>query len=125
MKEFESGDTWRLKNDVEDALLTVIDIAAAVKDVREGKEGGKTLRRRKRRMLYKLERMAASTVDALKATERFDKLAVTFHSSEENQKMKSAMADLFYTMRAALVEMERILIRDKKVKGEYIDKEQS
>lgn len=106
MRELESSpDTWRLKNDAEDALLTVIDLAAAVHDVRNGngKEGASTLRKRKRRVIYKLEKISRSINEGLDAVRRFERLAVTF---DERLEMKSRVDDLFFAMRTALVEME-------------------
>ena len=112
MKEFEnSPDTWRLKNDVEDAILGVIDMADAVQDIRVGKEGGRfTLRRRKRSVVQKLEKMVTSTVEALDGVRRFDRLGIPFHSMDERLDMRRAVGELFVTMMAVLVEMEKRLI---------------
>jgi DNA invertase Pin-like site-specific DNA recombinase len=77
-------------------------------------------------VVYKLDRMFRSTVDALETTKQFDKWNVSFHSIEESLDTKSAMGKFFFTLTAALAEMEREIIgertRDvlqrKKVNGE-------
>ena len=79
-------------------------------------------------VVYKLDRMFRSTVDALETTRRFDKLGISFHSIEETLDTKSAMGNFFFTLTAALAEMERRLIgertqvalRHKKGKGERV-----
>ena len=78
-------------------------------------------------IVYKLDRMFRSTVDALETTKQFDKLNVSFHSIEETIDTKSAMGKFFFTLTAALAEMEREIIgertRDvlqrKKANGEF------
>ena len=62
---------------------------------------------------YKLDRMFRSTVDALETTQKFDKWAVSFHSIQENLDTKSAMGRFFFTLIAALAEMERGIIGER------------
>lgn len=77
-------------------------------------------------MVYKLDRMFRSTVDALETTKRFDKLGVSFHSIQETLDTRSAMGRFFFTLTAGLAEMERGIISErtraalqhKKAKGE-------
>ena len=64
-------------------------------------------------VVYKLDRMFRSTVDALETTKQFDKLNVSFHSIEETIDTKSAMGKFFFTLTAALVEMEREIIGER------------
>jgi hypothetical protein len=64
------------------------------------------LRKRKRRVVFKLEKITRSINDGLDAVRRFEKLAVPF---DERLEMKSRVDDLFFSMRTALVEMERRL----------------
>lgn len=64
-------------------------------------------------VVYKLDRMFRSTVDALETTERFDKQGIAFHSIEETIDTKSAMGRFFFTLTAALAEMERGIIGER------------
>jgi site-specific DNA recombinase len=64
-------------------------------------------------VVYKLDRMFRSTVDALETTRLFDKLNVSFHSIEETIYTKSAMGKFFFTLTAALAEMEREIIGER------------
>jgi site-specific DNA recombinase len=64
-------------------------------------------------VVYKLDRMFRSTVDALETTRRFEELGVAFHSIEETIDTKSAMGRFFFTLIAALAEMERGLIGER------------
>jgi len=64
-------------------------------------------------VVYKLDRMFRSTVDALEITKRFDKLGVSFHSIEETLDTQSALGNFFFTLTAALAEMERRLIGER------------
>lgn len=110
MKEFEtSPDTWRLKNGAEDSVLAVIDLADAVHDVANSKEHRSAVRKRKRAVVYKLERMVRSASDALDAVRRFERLGVPFHSFDEQVDMRIAVDDLFFAMRQVLIEMEKRL----------------
>jgi DNA invertase Pin-like site-specific DNA recombinase len=64
-------------------------------------------------VVYKLDRMFRSTVDALETTKKFDKWNVSFHSIEETIDTKSAMGKFFFTLTAALAEMEREIIGER------------
>ncbi len=60
-------------------------------------------------VVYKLDRIFRSTVDALETTKMFDKWGVSLHGLEENLDSKSAMGRFFFTLTAAL-EVGRSLI---------------
>ena len=62
---------------------------------------------------YKLGRMFRSTVDALETTKDFDKWGVAFHSIQESLDTQSAMGRFFFTLTAALAEMERGIISER------------
>ncbi|MGD9246122.1 MAG: recombinase family protein [Desulfobacterales bacterium] len=64
-------------------------------------------------VVYKLDRMFRSTSDALLTTKQFDKWGVSFHSISENLDTKSAMGKFFFTLTAALAEMEREIIGER------------
>jgi site-specific DNA recombinase len=64
-------------------------------------------------IVYKLDRMFRSTVDALETTSQFDKWGVSFHSIQEALDTKSAMGKFFFTLTAALAEMEREIIGER------------
>jgi DNA invertase Pin-like site-specific DNA recombinase len=64
-------------------------------------------------VVYKLDRMFRSTVDALETTKKFDKQGVAFHSIEETIDTKSAMGRFFFTLTAALAELERGIIGER------------
>ena len=64
-------------------------------------------------VVYKLDRMFRSTVDALETTKRFDKQGIAFHSIEETLDTQSAMGRFFFTLIAALAEMERGIIGER------------
>ncbi|CAB5079322.1 hypothetical protein D3OALGA1CA_2404 [Olavius algarvensis associated proteobacterium Delta 3] len=64
-------------------------------------------------VVYKLDRMFRSTVDALETTELFDKWDVSFHSIDETLDTKSAMGKFYFTLTAALAEMERGIIGER------------
>ena len=64
-------------------------------------------------VVYKLDRIFRSTVDALETTKMFDKWGVSFHSIEETLDMLSAMGRFFFTLTAALAEMERQIIGER------------
>ena len=64
-------------------------------------------------VVYKLDRIFRSTVDALETTKAFDKWGVSFHSIEETLDTRSAMGRFFFTLTAALAEMERGLIGER------------
>lgn len=79
-------------------------------------------------VVYKLDRMFRSTIDALETTRSFDESGISFHSIEETLNTKNAVGAFFFTLLAALAEMERRLIgertqvalRHKKAKGERV-----
>ena len=64
-------------------------------------------------IVYKLDRIFRSTVDALETTKIFDKWGVSFHSIEETLDTESAMGRFFFTLTAALAEMERRIIGER------------
>lgn len=64
-------------------------------------------------VVYKLDRIFRSTVDALETTKLFDKWQVSFHSIQETLDTQSAMGRFFFTLTAALAEMERRLIGER------------
>jgi len=64
-------------------------------------------------VVYKLDRIFRSTVDALETTKLFDKWGVSFHSIEETLDTQSAMGRFFFTLTAALAEMERRIIGER------------
>jgi len=61
----------------------------------------------------KLDRMFRSTEDALQTTRRFDKWGVSFHSIQETLDTQSAMGRFFFTLTAALAEMERGIVAER------------
>jgi len=77
-------------------------------------------------VVYKLDRMFRSTVDALETTRKFDKWGISFHSIVETIDTKSAMGRFFFTLIAGIAEMERGItgertraaLQHKKAKGE-------
>jgi len=64
-------------------------------------------------IVYKLDRMFRSTVDALETTKLFAKWGVSFHSIHETLDTQSAMGKFFFTLTAALAEMERGIIAER------------
>jgi site-specific DNA recombinase len=64
-------------------------------------------------VVYKLDRIFRSTIDALETTKLFEKWGVSFHSIEETLDTMSAMGRFFFTLTAALAEMERRLIGER------------
>jgi len=64
-------------------------------------------------VVYKLDRFFRSTMDALETTKTFEKWGVSFHSIEETLDTRSAMGRFFFTLTAALAEMERRLIGER------------
>ncbi len=64
-------------------------------------------------IVYKLDRMFRSTVDALETTSLFDKWEVGFHSIMETLDTQSAMGKFFFTLTAALAEMERGIVGER------------
>lgn len=66
-------------------------------------------------IIFKLDRMFRNTVDALKTSEELDTLGVALHSINENLDTKSAMGKFFFTLTAALAEMERNIVSERTV----------
>ena len=64
-------------------------------------------------VVYKLDPIFRSTVDPLETTKAFDKWGVSFHSIQETLDTRSAMGRFFFTLTAALAEMERRLIGER------------
>lgn len=64
-------------------------------------------------VIYKLDRMFRNTMDALKIAESLDKRGVALHSITERLDTKSAMGRFFFTLAAALAEMERGQISER------------
>jgi site-specific DNA recombinase len=64
-------------------------------------------------VVYKLDRIFRSTTDALETTKAFETWGVSFHSIEETLDTRTAMGRFFFTLPAALAEMERRLIGER------------
>lgn len=64
-------------------------------------------------IIAKLDRMFRNTVDALETSEALNKRGVALHSIEESLDTQSAIGVFFFTMLAALAEMERKLIGER------------
>lgn len=64
-------------------------------------------------VVYKLDRIFRSIVDALETTKLFDRQGISFHSIQETLDTKSAMGRFFFTLTAALGEMERKIIGER------------
>lgn len=99
-----------LREVIEDAGISAKNLR------REGVQKVLRLARRKEIdavVVYKLDRIFRSTVDALETTKAFDKWGVSFHSIEETLDTRSAMGRFFFTLTAALAEMERRLIGER------------
>ena len=64
-------------------------------------------------VVYKLDRIFRSTTDALETTKMFERHGVSFHSIEESLDTQSAMGRFFFTLTAALAEMERRIIGER------------
>jgi len=62
---------------------------------------------------YKLDRMFRSTVDALETTKQFNKMGIAFHSIQETIDTQSAMGKFFFTLTAAIAEMERGIVSER------------
>ena len=81
-------------------------------------------------IIMKLDRMFRNTVDALQTTQGFDKKGVALHSIQESLDTQSAMGRFFFTLLAAIGEMERGVIGErtrtalarKKEKGEVVSR---
>ena len=64
-------------------------------------------------IIVKLDRMFRNTVDALNTARDFDKKGIALHSISESLDTQSAMGKFFFTLTAALAEMERGLIGER------------
>ena len=64
-------------------------------------------------VVYKLDRIFRSTTDALETTKLFEKWGVSFHGIEETLDTQSAIGRFFFTLTAALAEMERRIIGER------------
>jgi DNA invertase Pin-like site-specific DNA recombinase len=77
-------------------------------------------------IIYKLDRLARNTVEALEVARLMDRKGVGLHSITEKLDTRSALGRFFFTLMASLAEMERGLISEriqaamerKKEKGE-------
>ncbi len=64
-------------------------------------------------VILKLDRAFRNTVDALTVAKDFDRRGVALHSIQESLDTKSALGRFFFTLTAALAEMERGLISER------------
>lgn len=64
-------------------------------------------------IIVKLDRMFRCTVDALNTAQEFDRRGIALHSIHESLDTQSAMGKFFFTLTAALAEMERGLIGER------------
>ena len=64
-------------------------------------------------IIVNLDRMFRNTTDALNTAREFDKRGVALHSIQESLDTRSAMGKFFFTLTAALAEMERGLISER------------
>lgn len=64
-------------------------------------------------IILKLDRIFRNTVDALQTSAELDKWGVALHSIQENLDTKSAMGKFFFTLTAALAEMERNIVSER------------
>lgn len=79
-------------------------------------------------VVYKLDRIFRSTIDALETTQMFDRRGVAFHSILETIDTKSPMGRFFFTILAGVSELERGVIAErtkaalahKRAKNEWI-----
>jgi site-specific DNA recombinase len=64
-------------------------------------------------VIFKLDRLARNTVEALDIAKLFDKHNVALHSITEKLDTRSALGRFFFTLLASLAEMERGLISER------------
>jgi site-specific DNA recombinase len=64
-------------------------------------------------IVYKLDRLARNTVEALEIAELMDSKGAALHSICEKLDTRSAMGRFFFTLLSALAEMERNLISER------------
>jgi site-specific DNA recombinase len=64
-------------------------------------------------VVYKLDRLARCTIDALEIAQALDKRGASLHSITEKLDTRSAMGRFFFTLVASLAEMERGIIAER------------
>lgn len=64
-------------------------------------------------VVYKLDRLARCTIDALEIAQTLDKQGASLHSLTEKLDTSSAMGRFFFTLVASLAEMERGIIAER------------
>ncbi len=64
-------------------------------------------------IIYKLDRLARNTVEALSMATLMDSKGVALHSITEKLDTKSAMGRFFFTLMASIAEMERGIISER------------
>lgn len=64
-------------------------------------------------VVYKLDRLARCTIDALEIAQALDKQGASLHSLTEKLDTSSAMGRFFFTLVASLAEMERGIISER------------
>ncbi|MBN2384564.1 recombinase family protein [bacterium] len=82
-------------------------------------------------IVLKLDRIFRNTIDALNTTRLLEKWGIAFHSINENLDTQSALGQFFFTLLAAIGQMERQIISErtvsalqhKRTKGERISGE--
>lgn len=64
-------------------------------------------------VVYKLDRLARNTIEALQVAKLLDRNGVALHSITEKLDTKSAMGRFFFTLMASIAEMERGIIAER------------
>ena len=64
-------------------------------------------------IVYKLDRLARNTIEALQVAKLMDRNGVALHSITEKLDTKSAMGRFFFTLMASIAEMERGIIGER------------
>lgn len=64
-------------------------------------------------IIYKLDRLARNTIEALQVATLMDRKGVALHSITEKLDTKSAMGRFFFTLMASIAEMERGIISER------------
>ncbi len=64
-------------------------------------------------IIYKLDRLARNTIEALQAATLMDQKGVALHSITEKLDTRSAMGRFFFTLMASIAEMERGIISER------------
>ena len=64
-------------------------------------------------IVYKLDRLARNTIEALQVSRLLDRNGVALHSITEKLDTKSAMGRFFFTIMASIAEMERGIIGER------------